>query len=414
VSAIIHDRLAAPTAGERSTVPLPREDVPILVNSYNRLGCLRQLLSWLARAGQRRIYVVDNASEYPPLLAYLQEVEALGVASVVRLNENMGHLAIWRHELLDRLGIDTEFVYTDPDVIPADTCPPDVVGLLQSVLADNPEIATAGLGLRLDDLPDSYPYKSAAIDWERQFWRAPAAPRLFLAQIDTTFALYRPGSGPALGRLAIRTGWPYVAAHCGWYLNEDELSDEDLFYRQSAERGTSNWSASELPQWLATAAREQASQYPRIVQVAPPGVVLPGYLPVPPAGEIPAPSGSMDGIYIADELARLVCDSRFGPDLRRVIKPRGCMVVHARRPHPSTVRAILRQAPEWMAGWRLRKAVVAAKAVQPASADLRWTDATVDALMLHLEPAREPDGESRPEIHFGNLDHWPGFVPARC
>jgi Nodulation protein S (NodS) len=120
------------------------------------------------------------------------------------------------------------------------------------------------------------------------------------------------------------------------------------------------------------------------------------------------------GIYIADELARLVCDSRLGPDLRRVIKPRGCMVVHARRPHPSTVRAILRQEPEWMAGWRLRKAVVAAKAVQPASADLRWTDATVDALMLHLEPAREPDGDSRPEIHFGNLDHWPGFVPARC
>ena len=132
------------------------------------------------------------------------------VATVVRLSENAGHLAVWRHGILDRLGIDSEYVYTDPDVVPADSCPSDVIGMLQSVLADNERIAVAGLGLRLDDLPDSYRHKAQAIDWERQFWLAPAAPGLFLAPIDTTFALYRPGSGHCLGqpidshRLALR------------------------------------------------------------------------------------------------------------------------------------------------------------------------------------------------------------------
>ena len=47
---------------------------------------------------------------------------------------NLGHLAIWRGGLLERLGIDSEYVYTDPDVVPAESCPPDLVGRLQYYL----------------------------------------------------------------------------------------------------------------------------------------------------------------------------------------------------------------------------------------------------------------------------------------
>ena len=105
MSIIAQDRRAAPPANEQSVAWLQREDVPVVINSYNRLRCLRELIAWLVRAGQRRLYVVDNASKYPPLLAYLDWLHAGKVATVVRLSENAGHLAVWRHCILDRLGI---------------------------------------------------------------------------------------------------------------------------------------------------------------------------------------------------------------------------------------------------------------------------------------------------------------------
>ena len=140
---------------------MPFRDVPIFVNSFNRLACLRQLLEWLRAAGHRRIFVVDNASTYLPLLDYLDEVERHHIATVIRSPpDNVGHLAIWACGLLDRLGITGEYVYTDPDVVPADFCPSDLVGFLQAVVDENPEILAAGPGLRLDDIPDHYPHRA--------------------------------------------------------------------------------------------------------------------------------------------------------------------------------------------------------------------------------------------------------------
>ena len=401
----------APLVSKQPAAWLQREDVPVVINSYNRLGCLRELIAWLVRAGQRQLYVVDNASKYPPLLTYLDWLHASKVATVVRLSENAGHLAVWRHCILDRLGIDSEFVYTDPDVVPADSCPSDVIGTLQSVLADNEQIAVAGLGLRLDDLPDSYRHKAQAIDWERQFWLAPAAPGLFLAPIDTTFALYRPGSGHCLGHPSIRTGWPYVAAHRGWYADEARLSDEDLFYRRTAARGTSNWSIPAVPEWLTMAARERAGQQPCLIQVTRPGVVLPGYVAAGGDGDIALPSASVDGVYVADEPSHLTENPRLRSELRRVVKADGRLVVHTGPLERTAMCAILRQEPGWMAGWRLRRAVVAMKGAQVAMADAGLGH-PIDALMLHLDPALEASPEVQPDIEFGSLDYWPGFAAA--
>ena len=112
---------------------MPYREVPIFVNSFNRLTCLERLIKWLHAAGHRRIFVVDNASTYPPLLDYLDNIERSRIATVIRLPANVGHLAIWACGLLDRLGITSEYVYTDPDVVPADFCPPNAVEFLQEI-----------------------------------------------------------------------------------------------------------------------------------------------------------------------------------------------------------------------------------------------------------------------------------------
>ena len=102
-------------------------------------------------------------------------------------------------------------------------------------MADNSDLAVAGVGLRLDDLPDAYGHKDLVLGGNDSSG-VPAAPNLFHASIDTT-ALYRPGSGHALGSPAVRTGWPYLAAHEGWYLDHAAPSEEDLFYRATASPG---------------------------------------------------------------------------------------------------------------------------------------------------------------------------------
>ncbi len=410
MSVITAKRTAAPAGAHRHLSWLPREDVPILINSFNRLACLRELIDWLERAGQRRIFVIDNASTYPPLLAYLDGLARTGTARVVRLRENAGHLALWRHGLLQRLGITSEFVYTDPDVVPAESCPADVVGFLQSVLAADDRIAVAGLGLRLDDLPDSYRFKQQAIGWERQFWLAPAGPGLFHASIDTTFALYRPGSGHCLAKPGIRTGWPRVAAHRSWYVDDSSPSDEDRFYRAAAAPGTSHWSVAALPDWLAAAADHRAGRHPALLQVSGLGPSLPGYVATAPDGTIDRPCGSVDGIYVLGAPAVLAGNPRLRGELRRVARRSTRMVMHIPGPvRAGTVREILRYEPGWLHGWRLCAAVIAADTC------LDWGEGSgspgsIDTLMLHLEPGSAADVAQDPEIRMEMLDYWPGFT----
>ena len=46
------------------------QQIPIFINSRDRLICLQRLIDWLQNAGYRNIYILDNDSTYPKLLNY--------------------------------------------------------------------------------------------------------------------------------------------------------------------------------------------------------------------------------------------------------------------------------------------------------------------------------------------------------
>jgi len=405
------------------TTMMPFREVPIFVNSFNRLTCLRRLLEWLCAAGHRRIFVIDNASTYPPLLDYLGEVERHHLATVIRLPENVGHLAIWACGLLDRLGITSEYVYTDPDVLPADFCPPDLVGFLQAVVAENPEILAAGPGLRIDDIPDHYPHKAAVIAWEGQFWLRPAAPRLFRAGIDTTFALYRPGASHTLGTgRSIRTGWPYLAAHEGWYSDHQSPTDEETHYRRSVKADTSHWSVLEVPTWLRGAAAEHEARRPLVVRLDLEGGIT--SLHGPPT-HIGLEDGVADGFYCDAGLAPFEARPELWEDLRRTAKSGAWLVIHeAAAPHhfarllDEGRLADVRLTQAIVAGWQLVSVryAVAETYRSLAAGDLeglvRRRPEVVRNLVLHLCANGQSDllAIPRPEFSFSSLDEWEGFV----
>lgn len=219
--------------------------VPVFIPVRDRLGPLAELLTWLEAAGHTEIWLIDNDSSWPPLVDFLARTRH----RVVRAGANLGHRSPWLTGTVQRHAFDRPYVVSDPDVIPDEDCPRDAVTRLGEILARHPDLDKVGLGLRIDDLPEHYPLADAVRAWEARFWRDEIEPGVFRADVDTTFALYRPMRRRPRENAAVRTAAPYRARHRPWYLDPGSLSDEDRYYRDHADPTVSNWDRSELPRW---------------------------------------------------------------------------------------------------------------------------------------------------------------------
>lgn len=212
-------------------------DIPVIINNRNRYTYLLQLIHWLEKAGMNNITILDNDSTYPPLLEYYSTT----AHRVVKLGENVGHLALWKSDLYNEIK-SKFYIYTDPDVVPAVDCPNDLVTTLLAGLKKYNSIDKIGVGLKIDDLPDHYDSKKKVMEWESQFWKVQVDPGIFNAGVDTTFALYRPYTNGAIWVApAYRTGPPYVAHHMPWYENSEFPGEENLYYAQNVRQGASHW-----------------------------------------------------------------------------------------------------------------------------------------------------------------------------
>jgi hypothetical protein len=224
-------------------------DIPIVIVTRDRVEPLRHLVDWLDAANHRRVHILDNDSAYPPLLTYFDRLPEW--VSVHRLSRNFGAFAPWTTGFIADHFPNQPFVVTDPDVVPDETCPLDLVDHLFDILTAYPNRIKVGVGLRIDDIPPTFAHAEDVRIFESVHWRQEIAPGLYEADVDTTFALYRAAilefaQGPAL-----RTGAPYLARHLGWYLHSDNLSAEDVFYSERANANWATWNGgSQRPRWL--------------------------------------------------------------------------------------------------------------------------------------------------------------------
>jgi len=209
--------------------------IPIIINNYNRLTTLKALISSLERRGYTNIFVIDNASTYPPLLEYYITCPY----TVFRLERNVGYLAIWKTDIHKKF-IEGYYVYTDSDVVPCDECPDDFLNHFLQILKRHKYATKTGFGLRIDDLPDHYDLKQSVIEWESKFWKHEVEENVFCAPIDTTFALYRPFAKKNANWYIeqYRTGGKYTAHHLPWYNNSAALSEEEQYYIASCAKKT--------------------------------------------------------------------------------------------------------------------------------------------------------------------------------
>lgn len=232
----IRNELVFVQTRSNATTPFNDKTTPIFIISRDRLEPLRKLVDWLESAGYEKLYIVDNDSSYPPLVKYLSE----SYHQILYLDKNVGHTSPWDSGIVEVFSHKKYYVVTDPDVIPAEACPPDVIERLHALLLKYPLYIKAGLGLKIDDLPDHYALKNEVIAWESQFWQNEIGPDLFEAGVDTTFALYCPGSVYAI-HPSLRTGGDLVAHHLPWYVDNQKLTAEDKYYREHASSSINSW-----------------------------------------------------------------------------------------------------------------------------------------------------------------------------
>ncbi|GAA0872236.1 hypothetical protein GCM10009117_13830 [Gangjinia marincola] len=226
-----------------SSYPKDEKDIPIFINNYNRLSTLKLLIIALKKREYTNIHILDNQSTYPPLLEFYKTTEC----HVHLLKKNYGSKAFWKSGLWLRF-VNSYFVLTDSDVVPVDECPSDFLKFFLQMLKKYPIVHKIGFSLKIDDLPDHYANKQKVIEWEKKYYQQSIEQHIFIAPIDTTFALYRPFSkvGERDERtLVLRTGFPYQARHLPWYINSNALDDEEKFYLNSLNTRT-HWSRRNL------------------------------------------------------------------------------------------------------------------------------------------------------------------------
>jgi hypothetical protein len=215
------------------------ERVTAFVCNRDRLTWPRALAADLGRDPRCEVVIVDNASTYPPLLAWYESCPY----EVIRLEENLGPEAVWRGELYTRASSDY-YLNTDGDLdislVPSDWL---------SVLLDGfrfPEIDKIGLSLRTDDIPESRIDRDDIVRWEAGFRRWPINERYYWARIDTTLAVYdRRRVDPRQRRFrdrALRTAAPYSARHLPWYPLGPALQEEDDYYILHCDPSKTHWS----------------------------------------------------------------------------------------------------------------------------------------------------------------------------
>ena len=121
-----------------------------------------------------------------------------------------------------------------------------VLDLIKTMEKYHFNICKVGFALRIDDLPQHYPLKEKVIKWEKQFWtkKVNKTDNIYYAEIDTTFALYKPfykrTKFQNFFNKGIRIGGDFTCMHGGWYIDPNNMTDEQINYFRTS-NSSSSW-----------------------------------------------------------------------------------------------------------------------------------------------------------------------------
>lgn len=207
-------------------------NIPIVINNRNRLTPIRNMIDHLNRLGYRKIFILDNDSTYPPLLEWYKTCKA----QVEYLGKNIGHQALWKCGILNMFKKYPYIVYTDSDIELNEHTPEGFIEIL-IMLAKDFRAEKAGLAIHYDDIPQSLA-NDRTRQIEERYWqkRLPYTNyEVYDAYIDTTFGVVKTASTYSWAHKAIRVAGDFTCRHTPWYLDYNNLNEEEQYYLNHAD-----------------------------------------------------------------------------------------------------------------------------------------------------------------------------------
>lgn len=227
--------------------------IPIIIINFNQLQYLKQLVKFLLERNFSNITIIDNKSTYEPLLSYYKNLDKR--VEVRYMDKNYGHNVFFENENLQKEFSKGYFIITDADIVPNKNLPTDFVQIMLEKLNQYyNKVSKVGFALNIDDIPATYPLKEKVQKWEKQFWSKEIETDIYYAPTDTTFALYKPHYKHTCRKdflRALRMAGNFTAQHGGWYLDPQNLSDEQRFYLKTS-NSSSSWRIDEYGNHLST------------------------------------------------------------------------------------------------------------------------------------------------------------------
>jgi hypothetical protein len=180
--------------------------------------------------------IIDNNSTYTPLLNWYNSNNI----NVIRLKENLGHMAFWESGIYKNYEGKEYYGLTDPD-LDLSNIPTDFVDLLLNGLNNDLGIYKCGFTLEEKYVPPENPsyILDGFIESPTEYWKEAVfvnGKKYYNTLTDTTFCIYSPNFKYDRDNFyntfykSLRSDRPYTADHLPWYITSEKTKTEGKKY----------------------------------------------------------------------------------------------------------------------------------------------------------------------------------------
>jgi hypothetical protein len=207
------------------------------------------MVEYLKEIPELRVIILDNASTYPELLNWYDT----NPCEIERLTFNFGNFTLWsspdaveghtKPNFFEKYDcVESQYIVSDSDLFLNDIPRETLLSTLEEGLRRHPWAVKCGLGLRIDDLPNTE-LAIEAKKWEGNNWTL-IDDMYIKAAVDTTFCLCTGIGEQNDFNRCLRTNFPYVARHAGWYYGPHNPPPEDeMWYLRNVSRSHNHYSS---------------------------------------------------------------------------------------------------------------------------------------------------------------------------
>lgn len=202
------------------------KDIPIFINNKENLTDTKGLVGDLLERGYTNIHILDNDSDYPPLLEWYKNCPV-----TVHKFPNYGDKCFWNSKICNEYKSHKYLVLSTSDIRLNPETPDNFIDVMIEKLQKYPQFDKIGLSLALD-FERNTEYQQWSYEWEQQFWKTELEPNLYDAHVDTTFNVFKHGAHSYNG---MRIAGNFTAKHMTWYIDfNKELPEQEKYYLDKA------------------------------------------------------------------------------------------------------------------------------------------------------------------------------------